>query len=339
MSDTALMVKEVGELSVDDVHNQVGKIQTLMKELMKKDEHYGVIPGTNKPTLLKAGAEKLGFTFRLVPEFELRRNDLPDGHREYEVICTLRHMTSGNLVGQGVGNCSTMESKYRYRNDWVDTGRNVPPQYWKTKDPSLLGGKQYHARKIDGVWKIAEKIKGENPDIADVYNTVLKMAKKRAHVDAMITACAASDIFTQDVEDLPTEQPPPPSQNGNNGEKKKDLPQKNKDFGNKLNSIINDAVHTLGMREDEGKSFKTKLKEAVSNMKKLQTLEKKLNTRIENIKKNQAEDVEFEETPEADLNEIAEEAWKDSDPADKQDDSKEEAVSIGKSDGPGLDIF
>jgi hypothetical protein len=31
----------------------------------------------------------------------------------------------------------------------------------------------------------------------------MKMAKKRAHVDAILTATAASDIFTQDVEDMP----------------------------------------------------------------------------------------------------------------------------------------
>src|SRR5690606_22905756 len=40
---------------------------------------------------------------------------------------------------------------------------------------------------------------------ADVANTILKMAKKRAQVDAVITATAASDIFTQDIEDLPEE--------------------------------------------------------------------------------------------------------------------------------------
>jgi len=38
-----------------------------------------------------------------------------------------------------------------------------------------------------------------------VANTILKMAKKRAQVDAVITATAASDIFTQDIEDLPDE--------------------------------------------------------------------------------------------------------------------------------------
>lgn len=35
------------------------------------------------------------------------------------------------------------------------------------------------------------------------HNTILKMAKKRALIDACLTCTAASDIFTQDIEDLP----------------------------------------------------------------------------------------------------------------------------------------
>lgn len=42
-----------------------------------------------------------------------------------------------------------------------------------------------------------------NPDLADVYNTVLKMAVKRAHVAAILFVTCASDVFTQDVEDMP----------------------------------------------------------------------------------------------------------------------------------------
>ena len=39
-------------------------------------------------------------------------------------------------------------------------------------------------------------------DFATQLNTILKMAKKRAYVDAMLTACHASKVFTQDVEDI-----------------------------------------------------------------------------------------------------------------------------------------
>jgi len=42
----------------------------------------------------------------------------------------------------------------------------------------------------------------QNPDVADTINTVLKMAKKRAHVDAAIALARCSDMFTQDVEDF-----------------------------------------------------------------------------------------------------------------------------------------
>ena len=43
----------------------------------------------------------------------------------------------------------------------------------------------------------------ENEDIYFQVNTILKMAKKRAMVDAALSAGRLSDVFTQDMEDLP----------------------------------------------------------------------------------------------------------------------------------------
>ena len=40
----------------------------------------------------------------------------------------------------------------------------------------------------------------ENPDAADLDNTILKMAKKRSLVDAAISLVRCSDMFTQDVD-------------------------------------------------------------------------------------------------------------------------------------------
>ena len=62
MTTTALAPTEVRsiatvhELDVDDVIHQVQKIQRVMEAVMKEGEHYGVIPGIDKPTLLKPGA-------------------------------------------------------------------------------------------------------------------------------------------------------------------------------------------------------------------------------------------------------------------------------------------
>uniref|UniRef100_A0A6M3IT48 Uncharacterized protein n=1 Tax=viral metagenome TaxID=1070528 RepID=A0A6M3IT48_9ZZZZ len=193
------------------VLKQVQIIQSIMHGVMKQDEHYGTIPGTKKPSLYKAGAEKLSLTFRLRPEYEIRRSDLPNGHREYEVVCTLYHIPTGQSVGQGVGSATTMEGKYRYRGgEKVGTGQPVPKTFWNLKKTdgkaaqALIGGPGFSAGKIDGNWEICstgEKMEHDNP--ADYWNTILKMAKKRAHVDAILTATAASDIFTQDIEDMP----------------------------------------------------------------------------------------------------------------------------------------
>ena len=69
----------------------------------------------------------------------------------------------------------------------------------------IIGGRGFSAKKDDsGNWKIArqgEKVEHDNP--ADFYNTCLKMAKKRGLVDAVLTSTAASDIFTQDIEEDP----------------------------------------------------------------------------------------------------------------------------------------
>ncbi len=98
--------------NVSEVLQQVRLIQELMAQAMKKDEHYGIIPGT-KPTLLKPGAEKLGLLFHFIPEFEgdLLPRDLGNGHREYIIKCTLRKYGTDEIVGQGVGSCSTMETE------------------------------------------------------------------------------------------------------------------------------------------------------------------------------------------------------------------------------------
>lgn len=216
------VISQLGAISPMLVVEQVRFIQTIMSSVMRKDEHYGMIPGTNKNCLYKSGAEKLCFTFQLIPEFLVDERNLENGHREYVVTCHLTN-ASGRRVATGVGSCSTMESKYRYRgNELKPTGMEVPSSYWDTrktnaaKAQDLIGGKGFATKKDDdGKWRIYEKgEKGENPDIADVYNTVLKIGKKRAHVDAAITATAASDIFTQDVDDLPQQPeffPEPPA--------------------------------------------------------------------------------------------------------------------------------
>lgn len=187
-----MKASDTGIYPVAAIKQQLQAINDLMKAVMKRDVHYGAIPGCgDKFALLKPGAEKICLMFRLiVSQIDIVKNPLDDGHREYEVSVTLTS-PSGEVLGKGVGSASTMEKKYRYRAECMN--KEVPSEYWKTRDIELLGGPSYFARKLNKVWLIYQQV--ENPDPADYYNTALKMAKKRALHDAVITTTACSDLF------------------------------------------------------------------------------------------------------------------------------------------------
>jgi hypothetical protein len=214
--ENQLVSQEKSVLTAAEVRGQVNLIQEIMKEVMTEGQHYGKIPGCgDKPTLLKPGAEKLSMTFRLRPIMDNDRDinieTLPNGHINVRVYCHI--MSAGGLeLATGIGSCSSLESKFRYRGgDKKPTGQPVPTEYWNLKKAGkmaeakdLIGGDNFGTAKIDGIWQICEiGEKMENSDIADTYNTVLKMAKKRAYIDGILSATAASDIFTQDIEDMP----------------------------------------------------------------------------------------------------------------------------------------
>ena len=197
-------------LSAPAIIAQVALIQDVMKKVMQPDVHYGVIPGTNKPTLLKPGAEKLMLTFRLDPQYESQEHFIGD-HLFVRSKCTLYHSPTGRRLGSGEGSCSTKESKYAYRK-----GQRLCPECGKEtiiKGKEQYGGGWLCWKKKDGCgaqWPDGTKeIEDQNtdrvanPDVADQYNTVLKMANKRSLIAAVLNVTAASDIFTQDVEDLP----------------------------------------------------------------------------------------------------------------------------------------
>ena len=89
-------------LSLQEVVSQVRLIQEVLKTVMRQDEHYGIIPGTPKPTLYKAGAEKLCLTFRLAPDYRTQNQE--DGnHLTITSTCTLSHVPTGNVMGSGMG--------------------------------------------------------------------------------------------------------------------------------------------------------------------------------------------------------------------------------------------
>ena len=133
---------------------KIHAFQQVIQKAVKPGHDIGIIPGTNKPTLLKPGAEKIVMMMGLSSRYEImdKVEDYEKGFFSYNIRCTLSR--NGYDICEGVGNCNSRESKY---------------------------------------------VKADPYSIA---NTILKMAKKRAYVDAALSVASLSDIFTQDLEDM-----------------------------------------------------------------------------------------------------------------------------------------
>jgi len=174
------------EPTADQIKARVGKIQEVMRAVMQLDVHYGTIPGTPRPALYKPGAEKLLQAFSLGAE-PIQVEDLSTSDvARYRVTIGVFHIHTGQRVGAAIGECSSNEEKYKWRKAVSDREYDATPQ-----DRRRI--KYYSDREVKQV----------RTEPADQANTILKMAEKRAFVGATIRVTAASDIFEQDLEDLP----------------------------------------------------------------------------------------------------------------------------------------
>lgn len=140
--------------SIESGLQKISRFQQIVQKTLKRGHDYGVIPGTDKPTLLKPGAEKILMLMGLTSEYHIteRIQDYDKGFFAFTVRCEL--YKNGIKITEGVGHCNTKERKYR------------------NQDPYTLA------------------------------NTCLKMAKKRAQIDATLTVASLSEVFTQDIEDM-----------------------------------------------------------------------------------------------------------------------------------------
>lgn len=182
------MSTDLTVLSARDIRKNVNLIQEVMSSVMKDGVHYGIIPGCPKPSLFKPGAEKIASTFRIAIKSAVE--DL-SGHDEkrYRVTCSAFGI-DGNDLGSAVGECSTNEEKFKWRKPVCD--QEFDETMSDRKREKWIKGKEG-----------AMKIKQVRTEPSDLANTVLQMADKRAYVAIVRKVTAASDVFTQDVEDLP----------------------------------------------------------------------------------------------------------------------------------------
>lgn len=149
---------------INDYHND---LISFTNEAFKPGVDTFVIKG--QPSLTKAGAEKVCKWFGALPEFSVldseadptrvnrfiskyKKQEISQGFYRFIIKCRLVR-GDGHFFGEGIGSCSSIESKYISRPN-------------------------------------------------DAENTVLKMAKKRAFVDAVLTAFGLSAVMKEISEAL-----------------------------------------------------------------------------------------------------------------------------------------
>lgn len=187
MSNEVNALSIIETVDIDNISttmNKIAQMQTVVQKTLKKGHDFGEVPGTSKPTLLKPGGEKICMLFGLNPEYEFLKvtEDYDKEFFSYNIRCTL--FRNGQAVAQGVGSCNSKEKKYRFIN--VDA---IPDNY-----------AGYNESFTDKYGRTKYKI--NNPDICSLVNTILKMAKKRAFIDAVLQVASLSEVFTQDLEDM-----------------------------------------------------------------------------------------------------------------------------------------
>ena len=156
------LIENMNVAAIQATMNKISQFQAVVKGTLKEGHDYGVIPGTGDKPTLK----KPGAEKILM---------LMGLTSEYEIIERVQDYDAGFFA-------FTVRCKLSHNGMLITEG---------------VGHANTKERRYTSVKK------GKEPqDPYTLANTVLKMAKKRAQVDAALTVASLSDIFTQDIEDM-----------------------------------------------------------------------------------------------------------------------------------------
>lgn len=217
MTEQLPAVIDVGLVPVLDIERaqqQLKHLQELCKAYLVPGIDFGKQPGTDKDALFQPGAQKLcevyGFNAKPIVVSKTEDWDREPPLFDYLFETTLIRRSDNLIMGYGMGECNSYESKYK----WRQAQRSCP----ECDKQTIIKGKAEYgggwlcfakkggcgAKFEDDDTDITSQALGKipNDDIASQKNTIMKMAKKRSLVDAVISATRSSSIFTQNLEDF-----------------------------------------------------------------------------------------------------------------------------------------
>jgi len=156
-------VIKLTDLAIETIADNIKQAEKLVFTVLEKDVDYGIHPGTDSYALRDPGASKIINAFNCYADHKILYSQETEDLITFQIQANLISRQTGRVVGTGIGSCSTMESKYSHR--WVE-------------NPEDYGYKREELKQRKGKYRIP------NPEIADLGNTIFKMATKRAEVDA-----------------------------------------------------------------------------------------------------------------------------------------------------------
>jgi hypothetical protein len=114
------------EISINESKNRFKELKDFIKQQMKDGEDYGIIPGCKKPSLYKAGAEKLEFIMGFYHTFTLMNSitDFEKGFVYFQYKCELFHKKNNIKAGECIGSCNNKE-KGRSNQDMFTTVNTI----------------------------------------------------------------------------------------------------------------------------------------------------------------------------------------------------------------------
>lgn len=191
------LIQDIDVKAVETTVLKVRTLQSTLKNILTENHDYGKIQGCgDKPTLLKPGAEKILMAMGITSTYELlEKTENFDGlgFFAYTVKCILTK--NGIKITEGLGHANSKEKKwaleYVYEKDLPE---GIDKELLRKKKIETPKGTFYK-------YEVAA-------DANSKANTILKMAKKRAQIDAVLAVASLSEIFTQDFDDLPPEETP-----------------------------------------------------------------------------------------------------------------------------------
>src|SRR5438270_6977750 len=194
-------------MSIESAVERYQQVTEFVSRVLRNDVDYGVIPGTEKRTLLKPGAEKLTTFFGLSTRFHLLERiedwtgEAHGGEPFFYYLYRCRLLRGDVLIAESDASCNSRETKYR----WREAQRACPA----CGQAAIIKGREEYgagwvcfrkrggcgAKYTDGDQTIEGQQTGRvfNPDIADQVNTIQKMAQKRSLVAAVLIAVNASE--------------------------------------------------------------------------------------------------------------------------------------------------